>query len=136
MVKIRYFKMVPKVQPMCFLACPTYDKQPTIEKTGLSHQVLSQGRCNLKKKPPKFSPAETDPSDVSLQESCGNLSCQTPLLLMAFPSVLFPPRFNLCRNLSSMRNALTNTVRWLGLTFCFYPYGKPDPKISVFLRLA
>ena len=90
----------------------------------------------IQKKPPKFSPAETDPSDVSLQESCGNLSCQTPLLLMAFPSVLFPPRFNLCRNLSSMRNALTNTVGWLGLTFCFYPNGKPDPKISVFLRLA
>ena len=107
-----------------------------LKKQGYLTRFCHKDAVIQKKKPPKFSPAETDPSDVSLQESCGNLSCQTPLLLMAFPSVLFPPRFNLCRNLSSMRNALTNTVGWLGLTFCFYPYGKPDPKISVFLRLA
>ena len=48
-----------------FLACKTYDKQLTIEKTGLSHQVWSHGGSTFKKKRTlnvHFSrPAETDP---------------------------------------------------------------------------
>ena len=64
-VKIRVFYWNgPKCPTKVFLASTTYDKQLTVEKIGLSHQIWSRGGYTLKKRTlnsQNSRPAQTDP---------------------------------------------------------------------------